>query len=146
MLHTVWKVKMSLTKLKTVHFNQVWKKKKYAYSRAPGAGGGARLSWLVTTIMGENGRIHFGGTCGYNCGTLLLRQRKQLHFKGSLQSRKGTVEVGTHWGCGASLENQSGADWIWCSDCLLAPSDHCGWDLDCCHDDTLRMNNKVSCY
>lgn len=33
------------------------------YSRTPRAGGGARLSWLMTTIMGENGGIHFGGTC-----------------------------------------------------------------------------------
>lgn len=33
------------------------------YSRPPGSGGGARLSRLVTAVMGEDRRVHFGGAC-----------------------------------------------------------------------------------
>lgn len=50
-----------------------------------------------------------------------------------------TGEEGTHWGCDASLESQFGADQIWCSYRLLSPSDHCGWDLDCCHEGNLKL-------
>lgn len=60
-------------------------------------------------------------------------------LRGSSAERKNTGEAGTHWGCDASPESQSGADCIWCSHCRLSPNDHCGWDLDCCHEDTLRI-------